>query len=379
MSEKKEMTPRERFMKCLSFEHVDRIPVMDFGYWGETIDEWHKQGLPKDVVTTEDVERYFGLDRGFETNLVNYWGDYGPVGIQWRVWPEWEKTLVDEDDEHWFYSLGDGGELIESKTGSIPFQSKFPIETLDDFWAKIPSRTIPDDESRILPSLDGMIQRGIKEQQAFGVWIEGFFAWPRLLMGPENTLVSYYEDPELMHTINRQHLWFVKEFIDKLVLPRTKLDYAFITEDMCYNHGCMISPQTFDEFMKPYYLELVDFLHSRGMKKIIVDSDGNTVSLCDKLVEVGIDGHCPMEIKAGAYPEEIRKKHPKFAMIGGIDKLALAVDRAAIDKELAKLPPLLEQGGFIPALDHRVQPGVPMANYQYYIEEKRKLLEKYNS
>ena len=75
------MTPGERFMRCLNFESVDRIPVMDFGYWRETIDAWHKQGLPAEVDSTEEVERYFGCDRGFETNLVNYWGDNGPVGI----------------------------------------------------------------------------------------------------------------------------------------------------------------------------------------------------------------------------------------------------------------------------------------------------------
>ena len=54
------MTPGERFMRCLNFESVDRIPVMDFGYWRETIDAWHKQGLPAEVDSTEEVERYFG-------------------------------------------------------------------------------------------------------------------------------------------------------------------------------------------------------------------------------------------------------------------------------------------------------------------------------
>ena len=92
----------------------------------------------------------------------------------------------------------------------------------------------------------------------------------------------------------------------------------------------------------------------------------------------GVDGHYPLEINSHAYPEEIRKRHPRFALIGGINKLALAEDRGAIDKELSKLPPLIEQGGYIPGLDHRCQPGVPMANYQYYIEKKRELLEKYN-
>ena len=92
----KTMTPGERFMRCLNFESVDRIPVMDFGYWRETIDAWHKQGLPAEVDSTEEVERYFGCDRGFETNLVNYWSDNGPVGIEWRAWPRWTQEVIAE-------------------------------------------------------------------------------------------------------------------------------------------------------------------------------------------------------------------------------------------------------------------------------------------
>jgi uroporphyrinogen decarboxylase len=146
---------------------------------------------------------------------------------------------------------------------------------------------------------------------------------------------------------------------------------------MAYNHGCFISGKTFDQFLMPYYQELLPFLRSRGIQKILVDSDGNTVKLTDKLVEAGFDGHYPLEIKSGSYPEAIREKHPKLALIGGVDKLTLFGDKTTIDKELSKLPALLEKGGFIPALDHRVQPGVPMSNYQYYVDRKREILEKY--
>lgn len=372
----KELTPGERFMRCISFESVDRIPVMDFGYWKETIAEWHQQGLPADVRTTEEVEAYFGIDRGFETNLVNYWGDDGKVGIEWGIWPEWKKELIEETADNYIYG-GECGMIIESKTsGSIPFQSKCPVETMEDFITKVPPRMDPLDPTRIRPGFDEMLQRGKKQQQAVGVWIDGYFAWPRILMGPENLMIAFYEDPELLHEIQRHHTKFVKQWID-MVLTKTKLDYACFFEDMCYNHGCMISPQTFDEFMMPYYLELIDFLHSRGIKKVLTDSDGDTVAFSDKLVEAGVDGHYPLEINSHAYPEEIRKRNPKLALIGGINKLVLSLDRSDIDKELSKLPPLLEQGGYIPALDHRCQPGVPMANYQYYIEQKRKILEKY--
>lgn len=269
------------------------------------------------------------------------------------------------------------GIITENKhSESIPFQSRYPVETMEDFERIVVPRLNGKDKTRVTPSFAPMLQRAHDEKQAVGAWIDGFFAWPRELLGPENLLISYYDDPDLIHAIQRNHTDFVKDWVD-MVWEVTPLDYVCFFEDMAYNHGCFISPKTFDEFLMPYYHELVAYLRAKGVKKVLVDSDGNSVQLTDKLVEAGADGHYPLEINSGAFPEEIRKRHPKLALIGGINKLALAQDRAAIDKELSKLPPLLEQGGYIPSLDHRVQPDVPMVNYHYYIEKKREIMEKY--
>lgn len=372
----KTMTPGERFMRAISFQSVDRIPCMDFGYWRTTIDNWHQQGLPMEVDSTEAVEAYFGCDRGFETNLVNYWGDDGPIGIKWRAVPEWEQHVIAETDETITYG-GEVGIITESKVSEcIPHQEKYAVETREAFERLVVARSDPWDPRRITPEFEGMIARGRAQGQAIGAWIDGFFAWPRELMGPENLLYAFYDDPEFLHDIQRQHVEFIKGWID-MVFTHTPLEYVCFFEDMAYNHGAFISNDTFDEFMMPYYHEVVSYIRSKGVKKVLIDSDGNSVQLTDKLVEAGADGHYPLEINSGSFPELIRARHPKLALIGGINKLALSVDRAAIDRELSKLPPLLEKGGFIPSLDHRVQPDVPMANYQYYVDKKREIMEKY--
>jgi len=370
------LTPGERFMRAISFQSVDRIPCMDFGYWRTTIDNWHKQGLPMEVDTTEQVEAYFGCDRGFETNLVNYWGDDGPVGVKWREYPEFSKYVISEDEDSITYG-GEIGIVRESKTSEcIPEQTKFAIEDMHDYETKLANRLNAWDPGRITPEFKAMLKRGQDQKQAIGMWIDGFFAWPRDNMGPENVLYAFYDQPELIHRMNKDHVQFAKDMAD-MIWEHTPLEYVCFYEDMAYNQGCFISNEFFDEFMMPYYHELVDYLRKKGVKKVLIDSDGNSVKLTDKLVEAGADGHYPLEIKSGSFPELIRARHPNLALIGGVDKLALAQDYAAIDKELSKLPPLLEKGGFIPALDHRVQPDVPMKNYQYYIEKKKEIMEKY--
>jgi hypothetical protein len=70
-----------------------------------------------------------------------------------------------------------------------------------------------------------------------------------------------------------------------------------------------------------------------------------------------------------------RKVRPQPDPRGGIDKMEIAKGRKAIDAELeAKIPPMLEQGGYIPFLDHAIHPDISYADFMYYIERKLKLM-----
>jgi hypothetical protein len=60
-------------------------------------------------------------------------------------------------------------------------------------------------------------------------------------------------------------------------------------------------------------------------------------------------------------------------LIGGIDTDTLLQGKDAIRHEIErKVPPLLEQGGYIPLADGRIRKYIPFENYIYY----REILEK---
>ena len=59
------MNFRERFVNTMQFKPVDQIPCMDFGYWTETIERWHTEGLPGECRSDSQVEDFLGLDRGY--------------------------------------------------------------------------------------------------------------------------------------------------------------------------------------------------------------------------------------------------------------------------------------------------------------------------
>ena len=75
-------------------------------------------------------------------------------------------------------------------------------------------------------------------------------------------------------------------------------------------------------------------------------------------------------------PVKLRKEYGKdILLLGGVNKVQLAKGKEAIDQELKRLRPLVEKGGYIPTVDHRVPPDVSFENYLYYIEKKKECMQ----
>jgi len=59
---------------------------------------------------------------------------------------------------------------------------------------------------------------------------------------------------------------------------------------------------------------------------------------------------------------------------GGVDKRALVKGRKEIDAEIAYRKPLIDDGGYIPMLDHSAPPDIPYDNYCYFMERLKENL-----
>jgi uroporphyrinogen decarboxylase len=72
---------------------------------------------------------------------------------------------------------------------------------------------------------------------------------------------------------------------------------------------------------------------------------------------------------------EFRKRFGKSLRLwGGVDKREIAKGPEAIRAHLRELIPLIEEGGFIPTVDHTVPPDVSWDNFRYYMDCKMALL-----
>jgi len=208
------------------------------------------------------------------------------------------------------------------------------------------------------------------------IWctLEGFFWFPRTLLGIENRLYAFHDDPALMHLICRDLLDFNKRCLEALFEICTP-DFMTFAEDMSYNHGPMISKSYFDEFLLPYYINIVPLLAERGVIPFL-DSDGDVAELIPWFEEAGFEGVLPLERMAGVDGARLRGKHPRLRMIGGFDKTVLSKGEEAMVREFERLLPVMRSGGFIPSVDHQTPPDVPLEMYRKYVVLLREYCEK---
>ena len=200
----------------------------------------------------------------------------------------------------------------------------------------------------------------------------GGYMYLRSLIGPEGLLYMFYDHPELIHDCMRT--WF--ELADAVIARHQEhvtFDEIFFAEDICYNHGALISPDMMQEFLIPYYQQVIRNMKGRQLDPtrrlfVQVDTDGDcrpTIPIYTK--GIGMDAMSPFEVASGCDVVAIGRDYPNLVMRGGLDKRVIALGRPAIDAMLERiLPAMKRRGGYIPMCDHGVPAEVPFGDYVYF-------------
>lgn len=205
----------------------------------------------------------------------------------------------------------------------------------------------------------------IKEQ------VIGGFMYLRSLIGPTGLLYMFHDAPGLIHDC-MQTWFYLADAITECHQQYVTVDELFLGEDICYNHGLLISPDMIREFLFPYYEQLIKNIRSRQIDKtrhlyIKIDTDGLVTPAIPLYREIDMDVMIPFEVASGCDVVEIGKQYPDLAISGGIDKRILAKDNDEIDREVERILPVMhKRGGYIPTCDHGVPEEVPYKNYLHY-------------
>lgn len=358
------MNKRERLLRTLQFEEVDRGPDFEFGYWSETIDRWHAEGLPLHLHNDRDVEDYFMLEG---------WDTLDMLPVNTGLFPSPPSRKIKEFEDKEVIDDGLGGIYIKKKwTSTIPQYLRYPIKNRDD-WERIRPFFNPDTPGRMPVNYDEVIEVYKERDYPLGISVGSLYGWLRNLMGVKGISLTFYRDPNLMEEMmdTLVNLWIK---LIRRALRNIKVDFATWWEDMCYNRGSLISVKLFEEFMVPRYKRVTNVLREYDVEINILDCDGRIDELVPGWLEGGINCMFPIEANFTS-PISLKEKYgKKVLLIGGVNKLALIEGPKAIDKELENLSQLVREGGYIPMVDHRVPPDVSLKNYVHYLKTKRKII-----
>jgi len=357
------VTHRERWLRTMHFEAADHVPDEEFGYWENTLRDWHEQGLPREIDTLPKADLYFGfapraqipvgqdLLPGFERRVLEHRGD---------------RVLI--RDEH-----GATCEIHASGRDSIPHFVDFLLKGRQQWEREFKPRLDPEDPRRVVEGTRWEQLKREYEGRSYplGIGIGSLYGRMRDWMGFERAAMMVYDDPGLVEEIMEQITRVVMRTIEA-VAGEVDIDFGAGWEDMCFNSGPMISPATFEKMMVPRYRRITQLLRQHGCDVVYTDCDGNINQLVPLWLEAGVNCMFPVEVAAGSDPIAMRDKYGKdILLLGGVNKRSLIAGKDAIRKEMKRIEAYVKEGGWVPHVDHRTPPDVTFENYRYYLAMKR--------
>ena len=382
-------TSRERFLRTLDFQPVEVPWARMYAFvWPETESVWRSQGYEGPTLGWhgEGLPQRFGLD---ELLRVDPW--YGPV-------PPFEYQVIEEDERTKLYINHEGilmREFKEHADTSMPQFVKFPVETAEEFEEFAATRLALNAADRFPPSWQEQVRQGklhgvagaanitavggdgddagrdaASDEHPRLCWADrwgGFFGSLRNMMGLENLCYAFYDNPTLIERMMEERADRIIE-ITAQVMQYTEFDVFWYWEDMAYNHDALIDPRLFRKFAFKHYRRVNDWLRSQGIRHIGLDSDGNISKLIPIWLESGINMLWPFEVQSGMDVLAVRQTYGRdLVIVGGIDKRTLVPGGEVMRREVDRVMPLVEQGGYIPELDHSVPPDISWPNFCEYV------------
>ena len=375
------LTHRERLLRTLRRQPVDRIPDYEFGAWQQTLVRWKNEGLelkaPNADSSDEVIAHTFATDEA----------EFGPQpAVRFFLWPAFEKEVVEERGDHQIV-MDEFGALVEQLRpdlgASIPRYLRYAIESRPDWERLRDERLDPSHPERIPLDVDALGRH--LAGATYPVILPGYppgweapslYGWIRNWMGVERLSLALYDDPrwieEMMEHLTRLFMSILERLAGKI-----RVDLCWWWEDMCYNRGPLISPDTFAQLMLPRYRRITHFLRQElGCEYNMLDCDGNIHKLVPLWLQGGINVMFPLEALHTDAVGLAGEFGGSVALRGAFNKVALIEGTEAIDGEFQRLRPLKSMGGFIPHTDHRVPPDVSLQNYLYYRQRKREFIGK---
>jgi uroporphyrinogen decarboxylase len=201
--------------------------------------------------------------------------------------------------------------------------------------------------------------------RASGFWCP-FFHEAADFFGMQNYFIKMYTHPAVVHAVTRHIIDFYLEANRRFFSAAGNLvDGFFFGNDFGTQQDLFISPKHFNEFVAPYFRELVEQGHAYG-KRVILHSCGSIYRVIPHLIDMGVDALHPLQARAHQMEAERLAKEfkGKIAFIGGIDTQDLLVNGTPqqVREDVLRVKDLLGPHLVISPSHEAILPNVSPAN-----------------
>lgn len=367
---------REDTLAILRYQNYRQFPIVHFGFWDETITCWRQE---KHIPTDLDEQLYDNgpLDQSV-AGLLGFDFNWSPsVSGHIGLMPALETKVLEVLDNGQVKSMDGNGAIVLTKPGivSIPTEIGHLLTDRGSWEAyflprlRMSEKRIPEETLAALQTTEG-------RTRPVGLHCGSLFGTIRNWLGLEGSAYLLIDDEDLFDEIIDTYAELQLTVVRTLLERGAKPDYGHFWEDICCKSGPLISPAAFAEKVGPWYRRFTDLLAAYGVDLVSLDCDG----VIDKLLPIWLDNgvNTMFPIEVGVWDASIgpwRSQYGKSLRgVGGMNKNVFAQDYAAIDREIERLLPLVDLGGYIPCPDHRIPPSAKWENVQYYCDRLRTVM-----
>jgi uroporphyrinogen decarboxylase len=203
--------------------------------------------------------------------------------------------------------------------------------------------------------------------------VRDVFSQPRDMMGYQEFLISFYEEPELATAMMEMSADYSMKICEGLV--KLGIEVIVVGDDIANNDNLLLSPQMFRDYVLPPFKRLVQHAKKLGLK-VIKHSDGDLRMVVDDLIDAGIDCLDPIDERGHMNLAEMKAKYgDRIAFKGNVDCVDTLVNKSLDDVKAETLKCLREgsldgamPGGHIISSSNSIHSGVNPLNYKCFLD-----------
>jgi len=365
------MNNRDRALAVLNYQDYDRMPIVHFAFWEETLEKWRQEGH---ITQTEQrdhnaVARKLGFDFDWFTTVM-------PVTGMSSLYPPFKPEVLEVMPDGSRKVLDDHGVVILQVPGATGIPPEFDHLLKDRAsWKEHFLPRLQYTEERLDHARLAALKDDTQRDQPVGLYCGSLLGEIRSTVGLVGLSYLIADDPDLLVEIIDTCANLNYQITEAMLKSGAKFDFGHFWEDICYNRGPLVNPAFFRRVVGPHYQRFTSLLNKYGIEIVSLDCDGKIDKLIPIWLDSGVNTMFPIEV--GTWEASIAPWREQYGRqirgVGGTDKRAFSTDTKAVEAEIERLKPLVALGGYIPCPDHRIPPDAKWENVQYYCALMRKV------